>query len=50
MPDGNITVESSTGVVKIWEKRYDLVIKKEFEYEDNKNSLYQLYVFNAHMN
>ena len=41
MPDGNITVESSTGVVKIWEKRYDLVIKKEFEYEYSNNSLYQ---------
>ena len=32
----------NTGAVKVWEKRCDQVLKRETEYADNKNSLFQL--------
>ena len=32
----------NTGAVKVWDNRCDQVIKHQIEYEDNKNSLFQL--------
>ena len=33
---------SNTNAVKVWDKGYDQVMKRQTEYEDNKNSLFQL--------
>ena len=32
----------NTGAIKVWDKRCDQVMKRQTEYEDNKNSLFQL--------
>ena len=39
----NVTrTNPNTGAVKVWDNRCDQVIKRQTEYEDNKNSLFQL--------